>query len=182
MARKFSFGRFCRIGTWILLFLVFVHPAEPLRAQASPTLLNVSDFESPLCPYGYIAYTLALTNPAGNSEQSVVLTDSIPTNTLYVEGSVLGGADYNSGTNRIEWDGSLEAGEQITITFVVTVGLTVADGTVINNSAIAILQDGAGGTTTLNANAMATVDCTKQRKLPARPISCSIRLTSNQHR
>jgi len=59
-----------------------------------------------------LAYTITLLNTGSLSATDVSLVDPIPENTVYVPGSVTGGAVYNAALDRIEWTGDVPAGSE----------------------------------------------------------------------
>jgi len=89
-----------------------------------------------------LTYTLRADNTGDADDNSVSITDKIPQNSYYVDGSVTGGAVYNSQENQIEWSGAIPAmGSTDDITFKVYVDRTTPAQTVITNIASIILPD-----------------------------------------
>ncbi len=84
----------------------------------------------------YISYTITLTNTGGMTA-SVFVTDSIPTATTYVEGSV-SGAVWNPSLNRIEWTGSISGGGSASFSFTIFASL---DSDVVVNRADVNVND-----------------------------------------
>lgn len=78
-----------------------------------------------------LTYTLRLVG-AGTT---LYLHDPIPPGTTYVPGSARGGASYDEGNHRIEWNGALSASAVLSFTFGVTV---TANGpqTIVNTATI----------------------------------------------
>ncbi len=59
-----------------------------------------------------LTYAITLMNTGSLSATGVSLVDPIPENTIYVPGSVTGGAVYNAALDRIEWTGDVSARSQ----------------------------------------------------------------------
>jgi uncharacterized repeat protein (TIGR01451 family) len=59
---------------------------------------------------GTIHYTITLTHKS-LAAANYDLSDPVPANTSYVNGSATGGLTYNSGTNTLSWSGSMPAGD-----------------------------------------------------------------------
>ncbi len=92
----------------------------------------------------------------------IELTDSIPADTTYVEGSVSatsGTVEYNGTLNRIEWNGVITTGGQVTVSFQVMVDAGTADDTVISNQ----------GTHSYDSDNNGTNDTTQLTDDPALP-------------
>ncbi|MCR4406533.1 MAG: hypothetical protein NUW24_06390 [Anaerolineae bacterium] len=85
-------------------------------------------------PGDVLTYTVVLRN-TGNMNTSASMTDTLPANVTYVPGSVTGGATYDGGNNRVLWNGAMNAGARITVTYRVTVNLPLDNNTLIENSA-----------------------------------------------
>lgn len=79
-----------------------------------------AEWAAPLCPGGNIHYTVRITN-IGDLAGTAEIVDPIPANTTYVPGSAGGGAFYDSGGDRILWEGFLAPGQSQSIGFSVTV-------------------------------------------------------------
>lgn len=65
--------------------------------------------------------------------------DAIPTNTQYVPGSAIAGSgtiSYDSGTKKIQWDGSIAAQSSVALNFKVTVNTGVVNNTKISNQGV----------------------------------------------
>ncbi|MBU1092531.1 Ig-like domain-containing protein, partial [Patescibacteria group bacterium] len=87
-----------------------------------------------------ITYTIVVNNGTGKGDADATMSDPIPDHTSYIDGSVTGGAVYNSITNTIEWSGVLARRKYVRITFQVTVTGPVIYGTEVKN--IATISDG----------------------------------------
>jgi uncharacterized repeat protein (TIGR01451 family) len=79
-------------------------------------------------------YTISIVNSSGVDASGVSMIDPIPAGLTYVSGSVTGGAVYNAGQNRIEWNGSVDASSTVNITFMVEA--TAESGMVTNTATI----------------------------------------------
>jgi uncharacterized repeat protein (TIGR01451 family) len=79
-------------------------------------------------------YTITIVNSSGVNATGVSMIDPIPAGLTYVNGSVTGGAVYNAGQNRIEWNGNVAASSSVVITFMVEA--TAESGMVTNTATI----------------------------------------------
>ena len=96
-------------------------------AVASPNPVQVG---------GNVTYTLTLSNAGPTAASSITLTDTLPVGTSYVSCAATGGGVCGgSARNRTVSFGSLAAGASATVTMVAKVSSTVAEGTVIRNTA-----------------------------------------------
>jgi uncharacterized repeat protein (TIGR01451 family) len=77
-------------------------------------------------------YTITIVNSSGVNATGVSMIDPIPAGLTYVNGSVTGGAVYNAGQNRIEWNGNVAASSSVVITFMVE---APADSGMVTNTA-----------------------------------------------
>ena len=95
-------------------------------------------------PGDTITYTLTYGNTGPGDATNLVITDTIPTNTTLVPGSISGGGTESGGV--ITWNlGPLLAGQiNRTVTFAVTVDAGVLAGVVIDNDATANFDDSGG--------------------------------------
>ena len=131
-------------------------------------------------PGDTLKYTINATNSGQDTSVGTVLTDSIPTGTSYVAGSLTSASaaitdatgddvgSYNSGTKQLTVDvgtsatptvgGNVAVGASIdTITFEVTVNANIADGTSIPNTAALAYKGNQTGTAVTGAsNAVTT--------------------------
>ncbi len=99
------------------------------------TLRIDADGDGAVTPDDTLRYTIVIRNTGNQNAAGIVFTDSIPANTAYA-GNLLptsGTAVYNSSADRIEWNGSIDANQSVTITFDVTVNTGIAAGTVLSN-------------------------------------------------
>ncbi len=85
-----------------------------IQASATTTVLgpdltsSTKTVDKPLALAGdTMTYTIALRNTSSISATGVSLVDPIPDNTVYVPGSVSGGAVYNADLHQIEWTGDV---------------------------------------------------------------------------
>ena len=85
-------------------------------------------------PGDSLLYTIVLNN-TGTANANVSLTDTIPSYTTYVSGSVTGGAVYNAALDQIEWVGTVHVSLPAAITFQVVVNTETPAGAVIVNAA-----------------------------------------------
>ncbi|MBI4319404.1 MAG: DUF11 domain-containing protein [Chloroflexi bacterium] len=89
-------------------------------------------------PGDILTYTITIVNTGNGVASGVRMTDRVPANTTYAEGSVtsttgtsasFGTAWYDQGNNSVFWNGTVAAGDLVTITFRVTVNLVLDDNT-----------------------------------------------------
>src|SRR5678809_190155 len=112
-----------------IFFNVCVAPTADLS-------ITKTDSPDPVTTGNDLTYTVTVTNNGPDTATSVTVTDNLPAETTFVScsstgGGVCGGSD----NNRTVTFASLASGESETITFVATVNCSVADGTVISNTA-----------------------------------------------
>jgi len=87
-------------------------------------------------PGGTVNYTITAANNYGSAISSVVLTDQLPTQISYVNGSVTGGGVYDTGSRTITWTlGSLSNGSNTSLGFQATVNTDTPTGTAVTNVA-----------------------------------------------
>jgi uncharacterized repeat protein (TIGR01451 family) len=112
-----------------IFFNVCVAPTADLSITktASPDPVTTGDD---------LTYTVTVTNNGPDPATSVVVTDNLPAETTFVSCSSTGeGVCGGSGNNRTVTFPLLPSGQSETITFVANVNCSVADGTVISNTA-----------------------------------------------
>lgn len=101
----------------------------------------------PLCPRGSIKYFITLTNPAVNGKAlQAAIVDPIPRRTRYAGGlTAVGGrkskARFDRVAREVEWQGTLDPGQSVTVSFLVTVRSGTPPGFLVTNVADAILRD-----------------------------------------
>jgi len=114
-------------------------------------------------PGDVLKYTLTLTN-TGNMNASASLTDIVPANTTFVDGSLaatIGNVAYNVGTRTVSWNGVVPGQNTtpgvVVVTFQAKVDFPLANGTVITNTAF--IDDGfaPNGTAPLERQVVTTV-------------------------
>ena len=114
--------------------------ATATTAVNNPTFANLSivktDSPDPVFPTGTLTYTLSVTNNGPDTAQSVVITDTLPSDVAFVDcASNQGGVCGGTATSPAITFSSLANGVTATITIHVTVNSNVTDGTVISNTA-----------------------------------------------
>jgi uncharacterized repeat protein (TIGR01451 family) len=112
-----------------IFFNVCVAPTADLSVTktASPDPVTTGDD---------LTYTVTVTNNGPDPATSVTVTDNLPPETTFVScSSTGGGVCGGSGNNRTVTFALLPSGASETITFVANVNCSVADGTVISNTA-----------------------------------------------
>jgi uncharacterized repeat protein (TIGR01451 family) len=117
------------------------HEEDVYYVRVSPTAIadlsvTKADSPDPVTVGNNLTHTIAVTNNGPDPAQSVTVTDNLPAETTFVScSSTGGGVCGGSGNNRTVTFASLASGESETITFVANVNCSVADGTVISNTA-----------------------------------------------
>ena len=112
-----------------IFFNVCVAPTADLSVTktASPDPVTTGDD---------LTYTITVTNNGPDPATSVVVTDNLPAETTFVSCATTGeGVCGGSGNNRTVTFPLLPSGQSETITFVANVNCSLADGTVISNTA-----------------------------------------------
>jgi uncharacterized repeat protein (TIGR01451 family) len=98
--------------------------------------ITKTDSPNPVITGENLTYMVTVTNDGPDTATSVIVTDNLPAETTFVScSSTGGGVCGGSVNNRTVTFASLASGESETVTFVVTVNCSVADGTVISNTA-----------------------------------------------
>lgn len=102
-------------------------------------------------PGDHLSYQLTLVNPNNwHDLPGVTLTDTIPTETMYVERTLWGTTGtWGYADNVITWTGTVSAGEMVTLTFDVTIDEELVGPHAIVNQAV--LDDRVGVTRTIRA-------------------------------
>jgi uncharacterized repeat protein (TIGR01451 family) len=98
-----------------------------------------------------LEYSITISN-IGTANQSNnpghEFEDVIPANTQYVPGSATAGSGtitYDSGTNKILWDGSVPAQSSIALNFMVTVNQGLVNNTIISNQGVVYWDENEDG-------------------------------------
>ncbi len=113
---------------------------------------NVADFSASAksaqpataLPGDVVTWTVVIRN-TGEFAGDAQLRDPIPLNMTFVPGSVsanLGTAGYNSGLNRVEWQGTLAPGQVATVTFQAQVNASFSAGLIQNQAEVVDLTNG----------------------------------------
>jgi uncharacterized repeat protein (TIGR01451 family) len=98
--------------------------------------ISKTDSPDPVTTGDDLTYTVTVTNNGPDPATSVTVTDDLPAETTFVSCSSTGGGICGgSGNNRTVTFASLTSAGSETITFVASVNCSVADGTVISNTA-----------------------------------------------
>jgi len=109
-----------------------IHPVDPLRIFKSATDLNGGDLRTgDVIEWKITVYNVGLTETT-----SVRVTDTVPSRTTYVDGSIAGRGADDSDAPALVWDvGTMAVGENVELTFRSKVNAGLAGGTVIKNQA-----------------------------------------------
>ena len=94
--------------------------------EVSSDLINPGDL---------LTYTIVISNSGNLSATNTTLVDPIPAGTQFASLIAPPSASYNSALDQVEWNGTVTAGEEISVTFVVTVSAGITCGAVITNTA-----------------------------------------------
>jgi uncharacterized repeat protein (TIGR01451 family) len=98
--------------------------------------ITKGDAPDPVTTGGTLTYTLTVSNPGPDTAANVTVTDTLPSEVVFVSCSSTGsGTCGGSGNARTVSFASLDNGATETITLTATVVCTVADGTVVSNTA-----------------------------------------------
>jgi len=98
--------------------------------------ITKSDSPDPVITGNNLTYTVTVTNNGPDAATAVAVTDNLPAETSFVSCSSTGaGVCGGSGNNRTVTFASIASGQSETITFVASVDCSVADGTMISNTA-----------------------------------------------
>ncbi|MFY9608067.1 MAG: FG-GAP-like repeat-containing protein, partial [Blastocatellia bacterium] len=119
-----------------------------ITKTASPTAVRPGD---------KVSYTIAVTNKGPAIATNVELTDILPAQLTFVSCSATSGSCGGSGNSRSLNLPLLALNATATLTIEATVNPSVANGTVINNTATVTASLGETSTTTATANAPVTV-------------------------
>ena len=138
---------------WKTAFFAF--PLESLQEEDMATVVGRTvDWLSPLGDSSLTAehrvaaqgdqlgYTLLIRNTGPRLLNSVSLSNTVPTSTAYVDSSLQGPAHYDPLTNRFTWNGPLDSGQTITVTYRLQLDAALPDGATISN--VARLSDESG--------------------------------------
>lgn len=89
-----------------------------------------------------LEYSITISNIGSanqNNNPGPEFEDVIPTNTQYIPGSATAGSgtiSYNSGSNKIQWDGNIDAQSSIALKFQVTINTGLMNNTIISNQGV----------------------------------------------
>ncbi len=149
-------------NTWITNTATLASSYVTVERQAS-TLVNPVDLStsSKTAPSQVetgqaLPYALHLRNTGARSATGATLGDPIPPHTAYVSGSLAcssGSCDYDTTGQAVRWSGDIAPSGTVTLSFALSLTELLPDGTPITNTAT--LEDGHGGTHTLQAVTMA---------------------------
>ncbi|HEV3133851.1 MAG TPA: DUF11 domain-containing protein [Acidimicrobiia bacterium] len=105
-----------------------------VNGQQSDLSVTKTDAPDPVAPGADLTYTITVTNNGPSSAQNATVSDTLPTGTTFVSATPSQGSC--AGTTTVSCAlGAIANGASVTITLVVHVGPSVADGTVISNTA-----------------------------------------------
>ena len=138
---------------WKTAFFAF--PLESLQEEDMTTVVGRTvDWLSPLgdsslmvdypvaAQEDELGYTLLIRNTGPRPLNHVSLSNAVPPSTTYVDSSLQGPAHYDPLTGRFTWNGPLDSGQTITVSYRLQLDAAVPDGAVIPN--VARLSDESG--------------------------------------
>jgi uncharacterized repeat protein (TIGR01451 family) len=138
---------------WKTAFFAF--PLESLQEEDMVTVVGRTvDWLSPLgdssltvdhpvaAQEDELGYTLQIRNTGPRLLNSVSLSNTVPPSTTYVDSSLQGPAHYDPLTRQFTWNGALDAGQTITVSYHLQLDASLPDGAVISN--VAHLSDESG--------------------------------------
>jgi uncharacterized repeat protein (TIGR01451 family) len=108
---------------------------ESTQVSFADPSVSIATAYGKVAPGARIIYLLAVKNNSGSAADSVTLTDNLPSDTTFVSCSASGGVCGGSGNNRSVTFSSLAVGQSATVVLVATVNNSVAEGTIISNTA-----------------------------------------------
>jgi uncharacterized repeat protein (TIGR01451 family) len=111
--------------------------------QVQPTLPEPGDV---------MTYTITLKNP-GPELSNVLVTDTLPTEVNYLGNLSASSGTYGESGGVISWTGTVSGGVPITISYGVTVSLSLTEPTTLVNTAL--IDDGRGNVLSRQASAIA---------------------------
>jgi uncharacterized repeat protein (TIGR01451 family) len=119
--------------------LLAFSPAQSLAGDlaSGPNLLESKKLasQSTLAPGETLIYTILLKN-TGDEGTEADVSDVVPRELSFVEGSITGGGEYHSLRGVITWDDvRVPAGEEVELTFQVRPAISVTEPTVVRNIA-----------------------------------------------
>ncbi|MGB9594121.1 MAG: hypothetical protein ACPL7R_08295, partial [Anaerolineae bacterium] len=142
-----------------------VHSTTAIQVTKASQDVNGGDLQ----PGDVLRYRLTVEN-VGNQNQADnpgnELADLIPMHTTYVPGSATatsGVVIYNAGANRVEWNGAVNVGTPVEVTFDVQVNNGLANGTAIVNHATAYYDANGDGSNEATVDSNTTEDVVVSR-------------------
>lgn len=119
--------------------------------SCNPDVVDLNKSVTPTVaqPGDVLTYTITVTNISSVLLSDVVVTDTIPMGTTYVNNSLRvssGFGQYIAASNLIYWQGDVTPGQTVTIAFNVYVQDNVAAGSTITNTAYALGEEASAST------------------------------------
>lgn len=137
--------------------------------------ITKTDSPDPVVTGSNITYTITVSNAGPAVAQSVTVTDTLPPNTTFVSCSSSTGTCGGKGNNRTVTWATLDPGASVTATIVATANCSVANGTVITNTATVT----SATTDPATDDNMATTTTTASNPAPVITCPANITTTSN---
>src|SRR5215470_975759 len=117
-------------GAWTMMNL------RDLTRLTADLAISKTAAPDPVTAGSNLTYTITITNDGPDAAESVTVTDILPEATTFIScGATGGGVCSGAENNRAVTFASLAPGASATITFVVQVKCSVADGAIVSNTA-----------------------------------------------
>jgi uncharacterized repeat protein (TIGR01451 family) len=136
--------------------------------------LEIDKFASPdpVAPGGILTYTIVVRNEGDANATGATISDSLPVNTNFIPGSLDlepdGAGTLGFSPPTLVTDLVVTAGQQVTVTFAITVDTPLPDGTIITNTAsVTSLQTATPKTDTITTTVSAVPDIQLVKTGPA---------------
>jgi uncharacterized repeat protein (TIGR01451 family) len=126
-----------------------IHSAPDLSSSTKTVDLNVA------APGEVVEYTVTLNNYGTMNAHAAVMTDTLPTDVVWVGWSQQNGANYDSVLRQVSWSGALNVGLPVTIRYRVRLDAGLDSGAAVTNTAT--VDDGWGNVFETDPPAVTTV-------------------------
>ncbi|MFC1976354.1 Calx-beta domain-containing protein, partial [Chloroflexota bacterium] len=159
--------------------------AQNYNAEFTPAptlaITKIADPSGLIYPGDSITYTIFVTNSGTVTVTNVLISDSLPANTNFVTGSISldppGVGTVGSAPPTLASDLTITAGQQVTVTFVVTVDTAAAPASVITNMVVVTSSETLSSTTAVVTNTVASADLSISKRDNPDPVNANGALT-----
>lgn len=158
----------------VVLGVVFL-AGRPVTVAADPAPSAIASVKQVSTTAGVpgqaITYTVVLTNTGGVTA-TVQMTDTLPTNLSYVQGSAGVGVVYDGSSRSIRWSGVVSATSAVSVTYRATITSPIDNGTLITNTAS--INDGYNApfeTAPVTTTVSSSPDLSSSRKTVNKPLA-----------